>query len=298
MDRGVGDGGGMNTSHISAELDRLQREINQLRAEVRAGSKTAPAVPYQAPRSAEIAGRPQAPAAATPVLLQQLKANAREPYRPALPEMSTTKVLAWAGGGITVLGLVFLFALAASRGWITPTMRLVAGTLVSAGLVGASLWLHRRHGKLEAVMASGAAGIAGLYTTLAAATLVYHDLSQPRALAVCAGIALLAIAVALVINGEELAAFGVAAAMLAPLLVAGKVTPAGVMFAAIMAATAPVLLARCGWRRMLVATWIVAAPLAYVMVAKCPVARRSVDGGGGVPVRRVGGRDVSVRARR
>ena len=29
MDRGVGDGGGMNIPHISAELDRLQREINQ-----------------------------------------------------------------------------------------------------------------------------------------------------------------------------------------------------------------------------------------------------------------------------
>ena len=267
---GVGDGGVMNTSHISAELDRLQREINNLRAEVRAGSKTAPAVaPRPSPRT-EITARPQAPAAASPVLLQQLKSNARDPWRPAIPEMSTTKVLAWAGGGITVLGLVFLFALAASRGWITPTMRLVAGTLVSTGLVGASLWLHRRHGKLEAVMAAGAAGIAGLYATLAAATIVYHDLSQPQALAGAAGIALLAIAVALVIDGEELAAFGVSAAMLAPLLVAGKVTPAGVMFAAIMAATAPVLMARCGWRRMPVATWIVAAPLAYVMLGQAP----------------------------
>ncbi len=259
----------MNTSHISAELDRIQREINQLRAEVRAGSKAAPAVQYQRPQSAEVKARPQAPAA-TPVLLQQLKSNAREPWRPALPEMSTTKVLAWAGGGITVLGLVFLFALAASRGWITPTMRLVAGTLVSSGLIAASLWLHRRHGKLEAVLAAGAAGIAGLYATLAAATIVYHDLSQPQALAGAAGIAFLAIAVALVIDGEELAAFGVSAAMLAPLLVTGRVTPAGVMFAAIMAATAPVLLARCGWRRMAVATWIVAAPLAYVMLGQVP----------------------------
>ena len=64
---------------------------------------------------------------------------------------------------------------------------------------------------------------------------------------------LLAIAVALVIDGEELAAFGVSAAMLAPLLVAGKVTPAGVMFAAMMAATAPVLMAGadgvgCWWQ--------------------------------------------------
>src|ERR1700675_4799719 len=98
----------MNIPHISAELDRLQREINQLRAEVRAASKTAPAVPYQPLRSAEVTARPPAHAP-TPVLLQQLKSNARDPWRPALPELSTTKVLAWAGGGITVLGLVFLF---------------------------------------------------------------------------------------------------------------------------------------------------------------------------------------------
>ena len=269
MDWGVGDGGGMDISHISAELDRLQREINQLRAEVRVASKAAPATPPQPVRIA--AATPPTPASApAPILLQQLKSNARDPWRPAIPEMSTTKLLAWAGGGITVLGLVFLLALAASRGWITPTMRLAAGTLVSSGLIGASLWLHRRHGKLEAVMASGAAGIAGLYATLAAATIVYHDLSQPRALAGASGIALLAIAVALVIDGEELAAFGVSAAMLAPLLVTGTVTAAGVMFAAIMAATAPVLLARCGWHRMPVATWFVAAPLVYVMLGQAP----------------------------
>ncbi len=260
----------MDISHISAELDRLQREINNLRAEVRAASKTAPAAPSQSVQIAAVTPPTQASAAASPVLHQELKSNARDPWRPAIPEMSTTKVLAWAGGGITVLGLAFLFALAASRGWITPTMRLVAGTLVSSGLIGASLWLHRRHGRLEAVLAAGAAGIAGLYATLAAATIVYHDLSRPQALAGAAGIALLAIVVALVIDGEELAGFGVSAAMLAPLLVTGRITPAGVMFAAIMAATAPVLLARCGWRRMAVATWIVAAPLVYVLLGQVP----------------------------
>src|SRR5438128_12568577 len=46
----------------------------------------------------------------------------------------TARTLAWAGGVATVLGIVLLFAMAASRGWVTPPMRVGLGVIVSIAL--------------------------------------------------------------------------------------------------------------------------------------------------------------------
>ena len=68
--------------------------------------------------------------------------------------------LAVAGGAVTLLGVVFVFALAASRGWIGPAVRCSIGGGVSVALVGASLIVRRRFGHMVAALAASGAGSA------------------------------------------------------------------------------------------------------------------------------------------
>jgi len=65
----------------------------------------------------------------------------------------TARTLAWAGGVATALGIVLLFVMAASRGWVTPEMRVGLGLIVSLGLLGAAVELDRRAWRADATSA-------------------------------------------------------------------------------------------------------------------------------------------------
>ena len=86
--------------------------------------------------------------------------------------------LAIAGGAVTLLGIVFIFALAASRGWIGPAVRCTIGGGVSVLLVVAALIIRRRFGHVVAALAAAGAGIGGSYVTLYAASRGYHLLGH------------------------------------------------------------------------------------------------------------------------
>ena len=93
-------------------------------------------------------------------------------------QLFAARTLAWAGGVATALGIVLLFVMAASRGWITPSMRVGLGVLVSLGLLGAALELDRRRWRSDAILAAAGVAIAGLYASLWAATSLYHLVSS------------------------------------------------------------------------------------------------------------------------
>jgi hypothetical protein len=57
--------------------------------------------------------------------------------------------LALAGGVVTLLGVVFFFALAASNGWIGPIERVLLGAIASALVFAAGVFAHARHGTLQ-----------------------------------------------------------------------------------------------------------------------------------------------------
>ena len=70
----------------------------------------------------------------------------------------TARTLAWAGGVATALGIVLLFVMAASRGWVTPEMRVGMGLIVSLGLLGAAVELDRRAWRADAILAAARSG--------------------------------------------------------------------------------------------------------------------------------------------
>ena len=156
-----------------------------------------------------------------------------------------------------MLGIELLFVMAASRGWISPSMRVGIGVLVSLGLVAAAVEFDRRSWRSDAILAAAGAGTAGLYACLWAATSLYHLVSSEASAPLAAVIAGTAVAVALRVRQEPLALFGMSAAMLAPPAVSENVTTAGVLFGAVMVAASLLLLVRTGWRSLATSVWAI-----------------------------------------
>ncbi|MGH3005093.1 MAG: DUF2339 domain-containing protein [Gaiellaceae bacterium] len=181
------------------------------------------------------------------------------------------RALAWAGGIVTLLGIVFFFVLAVNRGWINPELRLGFGALASVAAFTAGWWLRRRYGQLHSALAAAGAGIAGGYATLLAATALYEFVPDVWALAAAAGIAAAAVAVALAWSAQLVAALGLVGAMVVPLMVVieeDELSFVGTGFVAIvLAATAFVGIER-RWRELLLVGGAVALAQIAGLVAQ------------------------------
>ena len=130
---------------FARRLEVLERELAELRQlafpEPEPELPPAPAVP---PAPAWQPAPPEAPPPAPkPEPLPQLPA--REPREIDWSVFFGAKALAWAGGAVTLLGIVFFFVLAVNRGWIGPVARVSLGAIASALLFGAGLYVKRRY---------------------------------------------------------------------------------------------------------------------------------------------------------
>jgi uncharacterized membrane protein len=141
--------------------------------------------------------------------------GATAPAAPKRSALTGARLLAWTGGAVTLLGVVLLLALAASRGWFTPPARVAFGAVLGAGLVGLGAWLHRRESARAGALALVATGFATLYLVDAAATAIFGYLP-----------ALPALLLALVIAGAGL---GLADRWRTQLLAGGVVVGAAVL---------------------------------------------------------------------
>ncbi|MGH3615468.1 MAG: DUF2339 domain-containing protein, partial [Pseudonocardia sp.] len=92
--------------------------------------------------------------------------------RTGLSALSGARLLAWTGGAVTLLGIVLLLVLAASRGWFSPGARVGAGAVLGVALIALSLRLHRREAGHTGALALAGTGFAALYLVVAGATLV------------------------------------------------------------------------------------------------------------------------------
>ena len=254
---------------LERRVGRLERELAELRLLV-AGSPAAPAEPAPAPAPPPRAQ--PAPAPPPPVLPPSPPRPTRAPSRPepARParELDLSKVLgalglAWAGGIVTVLGIVFFFVLAVNRGWINAELRLAFGAAASVAVFSAGFWLRRRFGTTHAALAAVGAGIAGGYATLLAATALYEFVPEVWALVAAGGIAAAATVVAIGWSAELVAGLGLVGALLVPLMTLvedGELTAVGTGFVAIVYAAAATVAFRERWSTLLLAGLVAAYP--------------------------------------
>jgi uncharacterized membrane protein len=197
---------------------------------------------------------------------------AREPREIDWSAFFGAKALAWAGGAVTLLGIVFFFVLAVNRGWIGPIARVLLGGLASALLFSAGLYIKRRFEDLyHSALAAVGAGIAGGYMTLLAAKVLYDLVPNWAALGVAAGIAAVGVATALAWKSELIAGLGLVGATLAPAAVglqSGELSAAGTGFAAIVFAGTAIVAVRQRWSKLLVVGVAASLPQVAILVAQ------------------------------
>jgi len=184
-------------------------------------------------------------------------------------DLMGAKALAFAGGIVTLLGVVFFFVLAVNRGWIGPGMRIVFGGLASGIVFGAGFWLQRRYTTTYSALVAVGTGIAGAYATLLAAVSLYDMVSKPVALAFAAVIASVAVAVSLLWEAEVVAAFGLVGAMIVPatLVFQGGLQEIGTAFVAVVFAGATAVAVRQRWWILLQVSALVSVPQALAQIA-------------------------------
>src|SRR4051794_6375783 len=64
----------------------------------------------------------------------------------SLEDLVGGRVLAWAGGVAVLLGIVLLFAIAVSRGWIGEGARTLMGAVGAFALGAVGIWLEEQGG--------------------------------------------------------------------------------------------------------------------------------------------------------
>ena len=227
----------------------LQRELRELRGLVHEPGRPQPAEPAPAPAAAPVPVRrfdpPRRPEPAPAVP----PPPAKPPREIDLSELLGARALAWAGGVVTLLGVVFFFVLAVNRGWVGELERVILGGLASTLVLAAGIVVRRRYGQLYSALAAAGAGIAGGYATLLAAAALYGMVPDVGALAIAAGIAGVGVWLALAWRAEMLAALGLVGATLVPLSVVfdGGVSVLGTAFAGIVFAATAFVTVRERW---------------------------------------------------
>ncbi|HEX8121723.1 MAG TPA: DUF2339 domain-containing protein [Solirubrobacteraceae bacterium] len=198
--------------------------------------------------------------------------------RAGLEDLVAGRVLAWAGGLAVFVGLVLLFAVAVSRGWVGEGVRTLIGGLGSFALAATGAWLQERRARTDAAMAAAAAGIAGLFATSVVAARVYEVVPVEVALLLVLATGAAATALALRWHSRGMAWLGVVGGLAAPLLVGA---PAGggtatLLFVAALAAAA--ICVHRAWDWLGLAAFAVVTPQWLAGLSEHPVSAAATFG--------------------
>jgi len=230
---------GDRLAQIEARLDRIEAMLE--------------------PRPATRVERPAAPAPA-PTRTRPTPAPRPEPRRELdLEELLGGRVLALVGGVTVIVGLVFLIALAVQRGWLGEEARTALAFLGSATLLGLGAWLYETRGRTQAALAACGTGLAGLFLSLTAATVLYDLLPVGAALAGAFVFGAVGAGLAVRWNSRTIGVLGILGALAAPLLVGATDNAESLLFLAIAEAAAIAVLV---WRRW---SWLRVAAVAIVL---------------------------------
>ncbi|MEC3980139.1 DUF2339 domain-containing protein [Amycolatopsis sp. H20-H5] len=182
---------------LAGEIDDLGRRLGQVGAELRtfrSGQQPEQAAPAPMPQPMPQPGYGwQQPPVQQWHPPQQQWAPMPAPI-PPVPRRSLaeklgqegagSRLLAWVGGAVTLLGVVLFLVLAIQRGWLGPLPRVLVGAGLGVGMIGTGLWLHRNPAGRTGAFALAATGIAVLYLDAIAATTLYDFLPSVAGLAV------------------------------------------------------------------------------------------------------------------
>jgi uncharacterized membrane protein len=264
---------------FTRRIQALERRVGKLEP-----AAPAPAAPAPKPAPAPVpkpAPRPATPPPPSPPPRPAPQPRARSfdwGRTVSAADLLGAKALAFTGGVVTLLGVVFFFVLAVNRGWIGPELRVACGGLASALVFAGGAWLRRRYGRTYSALAAVGVGIAGAYATLLAAVSLYDLISRPVALVAAGAIAAVGVGVSLAWSEEIVAGFGLIGAMVVPatLVFQGGLQQIGTAFVAIVFAAAAIVSVRERWWTLLQAAAVVSVPQALAQIAQAPSAHGAI----------------------
>ncbi len=141
--------------------------------------------------------------------------ESRRTSRPSLEAWLGGRVFVLVGAVALALAVVYLIRLTLERGWITPPIRIIFGTLFGLSLCLLGIGKRDRWGYLAGGLV--ASGIASLYITLFGATEIYHFLNPFTGLSLVVAITVAAILLSLR-HGMIVVIVGLIGGFLAPYL--------------------------------------------------------------------------------
>lgn len=239
-------------ARVSADLQQLDRVLNQR-------PMTVPA-----PHQPAVMPRPPAPVAPPPGHFRPYAPPPGPPY-PAEPVEPPSqgwigRLLAIAGVAVTLMGVALLLVLAAQAGILRPEIRVAAGAVLAAGLVGAGQWLVHRPGGRVGGVALVANGVAAAYIDVIAVTTIYDWVSAPVGLILAALVAGSGLTLARRWNSEQLGLMVVVPLVaLAPIVTGGITTLLIGFMLALAAVSVPVQVGR-DW------VWLHSARIAAIVL--------------------------------
>lgn len=268
---------------LAETIDIFGAELGELRSRLQRVERTAPAmsaggtpvVTAHGGRPTPSSRRSAAAPRATPVPAPRRGGTCdpnpggalRSSRSASLGDLIGGRVLAWAGGVTTLLGIALFLALAISHGWIGEEARVLLAGAVSLALLGGGARLHARRGRTEAAIAMTGAGVAGLFATLVVTSAVYELV--PALVALGGAVAIGATATRLAIRwaGRAIAGIGLLGALAAPALLGAPAEWPTLAMMLVTAGFAVWIAARQGWAWLALATVAVCAPQwAYPML--------------------------------
>jgi uncharacterized membrane protein len=229
----------------------------------------------------------RAPAPA-PRVAPSKPAPAPPPPRPAAPpppprerpdidleELLGGRLLALVGGLAVVLGLAFLVALAVDRGWLDEVARTVLAFAGAGALLTLGVWLHERRGRTQASLAAVGTGLAGLFLSLTAATVLYDLVPVELALAGAFVFGAIGAALAVRWDATPIGALGMLGALAAPVLTGATANAQSLLFLAVAyaAAIAVLLWRRWEWMRVAAVGLVLAQIAGWVLQEQPSVTR-------------------------
>jgi hypothetical protein len=187
----------------------------------------------------------------------------------------TGRLLAWVGAAAVVLGAIFFLSLAFSRGWIDPEGRVATGLAGGAIAVGLGHWMFgRRQEQLGHVLIAAGLGIVSL--ALFAGTRLYGLFPPEIALLGSFVAAVTVAAIAVQVNSEAVAIYGLIAVVAAPPVLGAPANLTTVAFLGVtLIGTTAIALVR-SWRWLPPVAFAISAPQVVAWLIAKPDAATAI----------------------